>query len=152
MRAGRLMALIFPIVMLILNASSVAVLWFGAARVDERRRCEIGALTAFLSYLMQILISVMMATFMVDDGAARLGLRRPDHRGARHRVLGACRRSPRSRTLHRHAASWCSSDVEFQYPGAAEPVLRDISFRRRRRARRPRSSAAPAPARPRCSR
>ena len=63
MRAGRLMALMFPIVMLVLNASSVAVLWFGAHRVDDGD-IEIGALIAFLSYLMQILFSVMMATFM----------------------------------------------------------------------------------------
>ena len=62
-RAGRLMALMFPIVMLVLNASSVAVLWFGAHRVDDGD-IEIGALIAFLNYLMQILFSVMMATFM----------------------------------------------------------------------------------------
>jgi ATP-binding cassette subfamily B protein len=62
-RAGRLMALMFPIVMLVLNASSVAVLWFGAHRVNDGD-IEIGALIAFLSYLMQILFSVMMATFM----------------------------------------------------------------------------------------
>jgi len=62
-RAGRLMALIFPTVMLILNLSSVAVLWFGASRI-ENGTMEVGALTAFLSYLIQILFSVMMATFM----------------------------------------------------------------------------------------
>jgi ATP-binding cassette subfamily B multidrug efflux pump len=63
LRVGRLMVLIFPIVMLILNGSSVAVLWFGAARVDSGEM-QIGALTAFLMYLMFILTSVMMATFM----------------------------------------------------------------------------------------
>ncbi|WP_432824996.1 ABC transporter ATP-binding protein [Dactylosporangium sp. CA-092794] len=60
---GRLMALMFPTVMLVLNASSIGVLWFGAQRIDSGGM-EIGALTAFLSYLMQILMSVMMATFM----------------------------------------------------------------------------------------
>src|ERR1700730_9278817 len=63
LRAGRLMVLIFPTVMLILNSSSIAVLWFGAGRVDAGQM-QIGALTAFLVYLMQILMSVMMATFM----------------------------------------------------------------------------------------
>ncbi|MEP7105605.1 MAG: ABC transporter permease, partial [Chloroflexota bacterium] len=63
LRAGRLMVLIFPIVMLILNVSSIAVLWFGAFRVDSGEM-QIGALTAFLMYLMQILMAVMMATFM----------------------------------------------------------------------------------------
>jgi ATP-binding cassette subfamily B protein len=63
LRTGRLMALMFPLVMTVVNASSVAVLWFGAHRIDSGGM-QIGALTAFLSYLMQILMSVMMATFM----------------------------------------------------------------------------------------
>ncbi|HEY0814410.1 MAG TPA: ABC transporter permease, partial [Pseudonocardia sp.] len=61
--AGRLQALIFPIVLLVLNVSSVAVLWFGAGRIDAGQM-QIGALTAFLAYLLQILMAVMMATFM----------------------------------------------------------------------------------------
>lgn len=60
---GRLMATAFPIVMLVLNLSSVAVMWFGAERIDAGQM-EIGALTAFLAYLIQILMAVMMATFM----------------------------------------------------------------------------------------
>ena len=64
MRAGRLMVLMFPTVMLVLNVSSVAVLWFGGHRVDSGQM-QIGALTAFLSYLIQILFAVMMASFMV---------------------------------------------------------------------------------------
>ena len=60
---GRLMALMFPTVMAVVNISSVAVLWFGAHRIDSGGM-QVGALTAFLSYLMQILMSVMMATFM----------------------------------------------------------------------------------------
>jgi ATP-binding cassette subfamily B multidrug efflux pump len=62
-KAGRLMALMFPIVMLIINVSSVAVLWFGGHRIDAGDM-QIGALTAFLQYLLQILMAVMMATFM----------------------------------------------------------------------------------------
>ncbi|MFD0576733.1 ABC transporter ATP-binding protein [Dactylosporangium darangshiense] len=60
---GRLMSLMFPSVMLVVNVSSIAVLWFGAQRIDSGGM-EVGALTAFLSYLMQILMSVLMATFM----------------------------------------------------------------------------------------
>ncbi|WP_354640304.1 ABC transporter ATP-binding protein [Kitasatospora camelliae] len=63
LRVGRLMALMFPVVMGVVNISSVAVIWFGAHRIDSGGM-QIGALTAFLSYLMQILMSVMMATFM----------------------------------------------------------------------------------------
>jgi ATP-binding cassette, subfamily B, multidrug efflux pump len=62
-KAGRLMALMFPTVMLVINVSSVAVLWFGGHRI-ESGGMQIGALTAFLQYLLQILMAVMMATFM----------------------------------------------------------------------------------------
>ena len=62
-RVGRLMSLMFPIVMLVLNVSSVAVIWFGAFRIADGSM-QIGTLTAFLQYLMQILMAVMMATFM----------------------------------------------------------------------------------------
>jgi len=61
---GRWMALMFPSVMLILNLSSVAVLWFGGQRVDAGLM-EVGALTAFLAYLLQILMAVMMTTFLL---------------------------------------------------------------------------------------
>ncbi len=59
MAAGRWMAMMFPLVMLVINAASVAVLWFGGHRVADGMM--VGPLTAFLSYLMQILMSVMMA-------------------------------------------------------------------------------------------
>ena len=58
---GRLMSVVFPIVMLILNLSMVAVLWFGAHRIDAGDM-QVGALTAYMAYLIQILMSVMMAT------------------------------------------------------------------------------------------
>jgi ATP-binding cassette subfamily B protein len=62
-KAGRLMSLMFPTVMLVINVSSVAVLWFGGHRIAAGDM-QIGALTAFLQYLLQILMAVMMATFM----------------------------------------------------------------------------------------
>lgn len=64
LRAGRTMTLLFPVAMAVVNLTSVAVLWFGAHRIDSGGM-QIGALTAFISYLMQILMSIMMATFMV---------------------------------------------------------------------------------------
>ncbi len=63
-RAGRWLALMFPLVMIVVNVASVGVIWFGGQRVDNGQM-GVGALTAFLSYLMQILMSVMMATFML---------------------------------------------------------------------------------------
>src|SRR5690606_11294849 len=63
LRVGYLMALMFPVVQVIINASSVAVVWFGAGRIDSGAM-EVGSLVAFLNYLMQILMSVLMASMM----------------------------------------------------------------------------------------
>ncbi|MGI5159298.1 ABC transporter ATP-binding protein [Microbispora sp. CA-102843] len=126
LRVGRLTALIFPTVMLILNASSVAVLWFGAARVDSGEM-QVGALTAFLMYLMQILMSMMMATFisiMIPRAAvcaeriAEVLDTESSVRPSEHPVRQVDRRGELE-----------LRDVEFRYPGAEVPVLSGISFR-----------------------
>jgi ATP-binding cassette subfamily B multidrug efflux pump len=126
LRVGRLMVLIFPIVMLILNASSVAVLWFGAARVNSGEM-QIGALTAFLMYLMLILMSVMMATFMaiMIPRAAVSSDRIGEVLATDSSVVPP---SQPVREVHARAELELR-DVEFRYPGASEPVLRNISFR-----------------------
>jgi ATP-binding cassette subfamily B protein len=126
LRVGRLMVLIFPIVMLILNGSSVAVLWFGAARVNSGEM-QIGALTAFLMYLMLILMSVMMATFMaiMIPRAAVSSDRIGEVLATNSSVVPP---SHPVREVHGRA-ELDLRDVEFRYPGAEEPVLRNISFR-----------------------
>ncbi|RSM82080.1 multidrug ABC transporter ATP-binding protein [Amycolatopsis sp. WAC 01375] len=122
---GRLMALMFPIVMLVMNASSVAVLWFGGLRIDDGSM-QIGALTAFLSYLMQILMAVMMATFMfmmvprAEVSAERITEVLDTHSSV---VLPANPISPGE--VHGRLEL---SDVEFRYPGAEKPVLQGISL------------------------
>ncbi|MFI7119728.1 ABC transporter ATP-binding protein [Amycolatopsis sp. NPDC049868] len=122
---GRLMALMFPIVMLVMNASSVAVLWFGGLRIDDGSM-QIGALTAFLSYLMQILMAVMMATFMfmmiprAEVSAERITEVLDTHTSV---VLPANPVSPGE--VHGRLEL---SDVEFRYPGAEKPVLQEISL------------------------
>ncbi|TCO37798.1 ATP-binding cassette subfamily B protein [Kribbella antiqua] len=124
-RAGRLMALVFPVVMLILNLSSVAVLWFGASRV-ENQTMEVGALTAFLSYLIQILFSVMMGVFVMimvpraSVCADRITEVLGTESSVRPPVTPIRTFTGRGELVFENA--------EFQYPGAAEPVLRDISF------------------------
>ncbi|MET8082616.1 ABC transporter ATP-binding protein [Micromonospora sp. NPDC005237] len=125
LRTGRLMALIFPVVMLVLNVSSVAVLWFGAQRVDSGA-IEIGALTAFLQYLMQILMAVMMATFMLMmvPRAAVCAERIVEVLDTDSSVVPAA--APVTELPTR--AELELRGVRFQYPGAVEPVLRDISF------------------------
>jgi ATP-binding cassette subfamily B protein len=124
--AGRLMAMIFPIVMLVFNASSVAVLWFGAQRIDAGQ-LQIGELTAFMQYLVQILMSVMMATFMVMivPRAAVCSERITEVLGTESSVRPPTRPAP----VSRDRGDLEFREVTFQYPGAEEPVLRDVSFR-----------------------
>jgi ATP-binding cassette, subfamily B, multidrug efflux pump len=126
LRVGRLMAMIFPIVMLVFNASSVAVLWFGALRVDAGE-IQVGALTAFLNYLVQILMSVMMATFMMMmvPRAAVCAERIAEVLDTETSVVPPAKPVT---TVATHGDLELRN-VQFQYPGAEEPVLRDISFR-----------------------
>jgi len=123
--AGRLFALVFPVVLLVMNVSSVAVLWFGAFRI-EGGSMQIGALTAFLTYLIQILMAVMMATFMaiLIPRAAVSSDRISD-------VLA----TETSVVLPLHPVTQLRStglvelqNVSFSYPGAEQPVLKNISF------------------------
>jgi ATP-binding cassette, subfamily B, multidrug efflux pump len=128
-RAGRWQALLFPTVMLILNLSSVAVIWFGGQRVDSGEM-EVGALTAFLAYLVQILISVMMATFtlMMIPRAAVCADRIGEVLATRTSVL------PPAEPVHSFAdpGTLTLDGVRFSYPGAEAPVLEEISFEARR--------------------
>ena len=127
-RAGRLMALMFPTVMLVFNTSSVAVLWFGAHRV-EAGQIQIGSLIAFLSYLVQILLSVMLATFM----AVML----PRATVSAERIVEVLDtetsvRAPRAPvSARRPEAGVTLTGVEYRYPGAEAAVLQDISFQAR---------------------
>ncbi|MFT4211310.1 MAG: ABC transporter ATP-binding protein [Microbacterium sp.] len=125
LRAGNLMAFMFPAVMLVLNASSVAVIWFGAFQIDAGTT-QVGTLFAFLSYMMQILMGVMMATFMfvmipraavcanrigevLDTGSSVLAPQHPVDPPV-----------PAGGVVFDH--------VDFAYPGADEAVLHDLAF------------------------
>ena len=127
-RVGRLMALMFPTVMLVLNVSSVAVLWFGGHRVDSGQ-IQIGALTAFLTYLMQILMAVMMATFMavMIPRAAVCAERITEVLETDSSVV----LPTRPVTPQRLIGDLVLTDVEFSYPGATDPVLSGITMHAR---------------------
>jgi ATP-binding cassette subfamily B multidrug efflux pump len=122
---GRLMALMFPSVMLVMNVSSVAVVWFGGHRI-ESGGMQVGSLTAFLSYLMQILMSVMMATFMfvLVPRAEVCAERIEEVLDTESSVVPPSDPVPAAglRGLVE------LRDVEFRYPGAEEPVLRGIDL------------------------
>ena len=125
-RAGRLLATMFPTVLLVLNVSLVAVLWFGASRVGSGEM-QVGSLTAYLSYLMQILMSIMMATFMLMmiPRAAVCSERIIEVLDQQSSVAPPLRPVT---SVDRHGEVEFRN-VAFQYPGAHAPVLRDISFR-----------------------
>jgi ATP-binding cassette subfamily B multidrug efflux pump len=121
---NRLFALMMPILMAIMNLSTVAILWFGSIRVDSGEM-PIGNLTAFLQYIIQILFAIMMATFMfviVPRAAV-----------SSDRIGEVLETEP---TIHDPAEPVSPPrlgqvefrGVEFRYPGAEEPVLRGISF------------------------
>ena len=127
LRAGRLMASMFPLVNLIINLSSVGVIWIGGARIGLRPGdLHVGALVAYLSYLVQILMSVVMATFMVSMiPRASVSSERIQE------VLD----TPLSVTVpddpvreQRRRGQLELHQVGFHYPGAEQPVLDEISF------------------------
>ncbi len=123
---GKLMALMFPAVMLVVNVSSVAVIWFGGQRIDSGAM-QIGALTAFLSYLMQILMSVMMATFMF------MMVPRAEVSAERIQEVLDTESSvvpPTTATVHTPLTHGRLElrDAEFRYPGAEQPVLSGVSL------------------------
>ncbi len=124
-RVGRLMSVMFPAVMLVVNVSSVAVLWFGAHRIADHDM-EIGALTAFLSYLMQILMSVMMATFMfmMVPRAEVCAERVQEVLGTESSVVPPT--APVTELARRGHLEL--RDVDFRYPGAEASVLRGIDL------------------------
>ncbi len=125
LRAGRLMAFMFPTVMLVLNTSMVGAVWLGANRISSGEM-KIGALVAFLSYLIQILGSVMMATFVVImiPRAAVCADRISEVLATDTSVVPAVR--PVTEVHARGSLEL--RHVGFHYPGAESPVLRDVSL------------------------
>jgi ATP-binding cassette subfamily B protein len=119
------MAFMFPMVMLVLNLSSVAAIWLGGNRIDAGA-LQVGQLIAFLSYLIQILMAVMMATFMavIAPRAAVSGERIQEVLDTEPTIAQSTStvRSLRDRNTLEFR------DVEFGYPGAEEPVLCDSNF------------------------
>jgi len=130
LRVNRLFALMIPVMTLILNLSTVGVMWFGAIRVDSGEM-PIGNLTAFLQYLLQILFAVLMATFMfifIPRAAVSAG-----------RIQEVLETEPSVRDPEKPTAMPPFDrgraggriefrDVEFRYPGAQDPVLHAVSF------------------------
>ena len=132
LRVGKLMALMFPTVMLVMNASSVAIMWFGGQRIDSGQM-QIGALTAFLSYIMYILMAVMIATmmFVMVPRAVVSAERIVEVLETETTVLPPA--GPRSRPGAPAGTATTTGRLElrhaeFRYPGAESSVLLDVSL------------------------
>ncbi|MEV4614576.1 ABC transporter ATP-binding protein [Kitasatospora sp. NPDC049258] len=125
LKVGRLLSFMFPAVMAVVNLSSIAVLWFGAHRIDSGAM-QVGALGAFLSYLMQILMSVMMATFMfmMVPRAEVCAERIQEVLATESSVVPPLAPVTELRS-HGHLEL---RGVEFRFPGAEAPVLRGIDI------------------------
>ena len=125
LRASRWMVLLFPIAMFMVNISSVAVIWFGAFRIDSGD-IQIGQMTAFLNYLIQILISVMMSTMLLFLA--------PRSAVSADRILEVLDTEPTVAPPADPVAPQELTgvvefrDVTFTYPGAEDPVLANLSF------------------------
>jgi ATP-binding cassette, subfamily B, multidrug efflux pump len=125
LRAGRLMASMFPIVNLLINGSSVAVIWIGADRVASGA-INVGALVAYLSYLVQILWSVVMATFVLSMV--------PRASVSATRIQEVLDTDPSVEpptdpvTALEERGRLELRDVGFHYPGAEHPVLSGVGF------------------------
>jgi ATP-binding cassette subfamily B protein len=125
LRAGRLMAFMFPSVMLVLNVSSVAAVWLGGDRIAAGQM-QVGSLVAFLSYLVQILLAVMMGTFVAILG--------PRAAVSAERIQEVLDTEPSVKAPAEPVTSLpvrstlALEDVTFCYPGAESPVLCDINL------------------------
>lgn len=125
LRVGRLMALAFPAVMLILNVTFVGVIWFGGIEISAGRM-QVGSLTAMINYLMLILMSIMFVTFMASQV--------PRAAVCAQRIVEVLRtttsitRSPVPVTTMSAPGTVEFRDATFCYPGAEKPVIEGISF------------------------
>ena len=125
LRAARLMAAVFPAVTLLVNLSSVALLWIGADRIEDGST-QIGSLVAYLTYLLQILLAVTMAAFMVSmipraAVAAERIVEVLDTESSVRPPTDSVRDFTRPGTVQ-------FQEVGFRYPGAEHPVLEGVSF------------------------
>ncbi len=126
LRVGRMMALMFPVVMLITNVTIVGIIWIGGHRISDGS-VEIGALTAMISYVMQIMMSVMMASFlaMMAPRASVCAERIGDVLATETSVL----RPENPVGFADDPATVDFRGAEFRYPGADSPVVHDLTFR-----------------------
>lgn len=123
--AGRWQALMLPVTTLVINISSVALIWFGGLRIDAGEM-QVGSLIAFLSYFMQILMAVLLATFIlvIVPRATVCAERISELFATQPQIV-----SPQNPVHPQHIDGEIRLDAAtFSYPGAERPVLQDVSL------------------------
>jgi ATP-binding cassette subfamily B protein len=124
-RVNKLMALMMPAMMLLMNLTTIAIIWFGAQRIDLGEM-QVGSLMAFIQYAIQILFSLMMVSFLF------IMLPRASASSVRiNEVLSmppGLRDAAVARSAEQEHGHIEFRNVTFSYPGAEEPAVRDISF------------------------
>lgn len=125
-KTGRLMSLLFPIFMVIVNMSVIAIMWFGGIRIDNGEM-EIGAITAFITYMMYIMMSVLMSSmiFMFLPRAQVSSKRIRDVL----RTKSSVKESKNPRQISTPLGVIEFKNVEFRYSGSSDPVLTNINFK-----------------------
>jgi ATP-binding cassette subfamily B protein len=126
LRVNRIIAFAIPSLMIVMNISIVAIIWFGGHRIDSGAM-PIGNLTAFLTYIMEIMMSVMIAMAMF--------IMMPRAEASAKRILDVLNTEPSIKDQNNPIVPIIAKgsvefwNVDFRYPGAEEPVLKDISFK-----------------------
>ncbi|NLI56755.1 ABC transporter ATP-binding protein [bacterium] len=126
LRVNRIIAFAIPSLMIVMNISIVAIIWFGGHRIDSGAM-PIGNLTAFLTYIMEIMMSVMIAMAMF--------IMMPRAEASAERILDVLNTEPSIKDQNNPIVPIIAKgsvefwNVDFRYPGAEEPVLKDISFK-----------------------
>lgn len=125
LEAGRWQALMLPVTTLVINVSSVALIWFGGLRIDAGEM-QVGSLIAFLAYFMQILMAVLMATFIlvIIPRASVCAERITEVLDTRPAVVSPAEPV----TLPHIAGEVVFDDATFRYEGADQPVLQRVSL------------------------
>lgn len=123
---NKLMALLMPVMMLVMNGTTIAIIWFGSIRVDHGT-LEIGNMMAFFQYAMQIMISLLMASmmFIMVPRAQASAVRINEVLAIEPEINDA----PVTRSADGDKGYLEFQDVTFSYHGAEEPAIRDVSFR-----------------------
>ena len=124
-KANRIVAIAMPLMMVMMNLTTVAIIWFGGIRIDSGAM-QVGDLMAFIQYVMQIMFSLVMVTFMfvMIPRASASALRINDVLNKEAEIVDAEKTKPAGKK--RGFLEF--KNVTFSYPGAEEPAIRGITF------------------------